>query len=125
MATVVTTKFEMSIEGDNYPKKSWGGTVTERTQTNSGGGNPGIINLTTSEEDCAFGEMTSPREVLIRNLSSTETVILGPKSSGAMVAFLQIPPLGCLPLELYQTALPTLRWKATGACRVEIAAADN
>lgn len=124
MATV-TCKFLITLEPDSGLKESWGGESVSRTQTNAGGGNPGIINLTTSEEDCAFGELTSPHEIWIKNLSSTETVILGPKSAGAMVPFLQIEPLEEQPLRFYQAALPTLRWKATGACRVKIYAADH
>lgn len=123
MATV-SCKFEITLRGENGLNEKWGGEYITRTQTNEGGGNPGIINLTTSEEDCAFGEMTSPQEIWIKNLSTTATVILGPKSAGAMVAFMQIGPGEELPLRLYQAVLPTLRWKATAACRVKIYAAD-
>lgn len=125
MTTTVTRQVKLTIQGDNYPQQSWGNSSIERTQTNSGGGNPAVFLFTAVEADISFAPLVSPHEVIIKNLSSTETIYLGPKSGGAMVPMIQIGPLSEQTFDLYQVSLPTLRGKATGNCRAEINAADH
>lgn len=88
------------------------------TQTTEGGGNPGYVNIGTSEEDIAFGDVT-PRVVIIENLDSTNYVQYGPKSGGSMVPLGRISPGSFKFVELDSGV--TLRMKAnTAAVNVRI-----
>lgn len=125
MATTVTRQVRLTIQGDNYPQQQWGNSAIARTQTNSGGGNPSVFLFTAAEADISFAPLVSAHEVIIKNLSTVETIYLGPKSAGVMVPMIEIGPLSEQTFDLYQVALPTLRGKATGNCRAEINAADH
>jgi len=88
------------------------------TQTAIGGGNPGCVDLTTSEVDITFG-LTDPAWVLLQNLSDTNTIEFGPKSGGVIIPFLSIPPLAFQWLHL--KASVTMRMKtaaSTAKCRI-------
>lgn len=87
-------------------------------QTTEGGGNPGYVNIGTSEEDIAFGDVT-PRVVIMENMDGTNFVKYGPKSGGSMVYFGRIAPGGFARLELGSGV--TLRMVAdTAGCNVRI-----
>ena len=88
------------------------------TQTNEGGGNPGYVNIGTSEEDIAFVDVT-PRVVIMENMDGTNFVEFGPKSGGAMIAFGRIEPGSFAKFSLKSGV--TLRMKAdTAAVNVRI-----
>lgn len=88
------------------------------TQTTEGGGNPGYVNVGTSEEDIAFVDVT-PRVVIIENLDATNFVEFGPKSGGSMIAFGRIEPGSYAKFSLKSGV--TLRMKAdTAAVNVRI-----
>jgi len=81
-------------------------------QTTEGGGNPGYVNVGTSEEDISFGDVT-PGMVIIENLDATNYVTYGPKSGGSMILFGKIPAGGVHKMQL--GAAVTLRMKADTA----------
>lgn len=60
-------------------------------QSAVGGGNPGTITITTSEADIATN-LTTPGFCIIENLDDTNFFTIGPKSAGAMVAFIKLKP---------------------------------
>lgn len=88
-------------------------------QASPGGGNPATVNIGTSEEDVAFGDVT-PGFLWMQNLDTTNYVQYGPKNaSNAM------QPFGLLhagkTARIYLDTGVTLRMKAhTGACNVLI-----
>lgn len=86
----------------------------------SGGGNPGIVDIGTSEEDIAFGDVT-PALCIIQNLDTANFVTYGPKSGASMVLFGKIKPGQHDVIHL--GAAVTLRMVAdTAACKVNIQA---
>lgn len=54
-----------------------------------GGGNPGEVDIGTSEEDISFGDVV-PGLVCIQNLDAANYVQIGPKASGAMVPMIKL-----------------------------------
>jgi hypothetical protein len=84
----------------------------------SGGGNPGLVDIGTSEEDIAFGDVT-PSTVWMQNLDATNYVQIGPKSGGAMIACIKLLAGETSRIQLESGV--TLRAKAnTAACKVMI-----
>jgi len=85
-----------------------------------GGGNPGVIDVGTSEEDVDLSEFATLGWVWMRNLDDTNYVTWGPKSGASMVALGRLEPgepAGPFRLE------PgiTLRMVAdTAACKVQV-----
>lgn len=67
---------------------------TRFDMTNARGGNPGTVALTTSETDIDFGDLTAPGWYTMKNLSDTNSVIVGPKSGGSLVPYHRLPPGG-------------------------------
>jgi hypothetical protein len=126
MATTIVRINRLTISDDETGvSEVWGNKSESRDQTNDGrAGNPGIIQLTAAEEDVSFGELGTPYEVLLENLSATETVYYGPKSGGAMIPFGQIAPGRTASVDFDQATPPTLRMKATDAadCRIRACA---
>lgn len=116
MSGTITETYTCAISHGNYEE-----TITKTvatTQTTEGGGNPGYVNIGTSEEDVSFGDVT-PRIVIMENMDATNFVKYGPKSGGAMVLLGRISPGGIARLEL--GASVTLRMQAdTAACNVRI-----
>lgn len=93
-------------------------------QTNGRGGNPGSVQIGTSEEDVSFGDLTTPGWYIFRNLDATNFVDYGPKSGGVMVPFGRLLPNKGVGLGyLYPGAV--VRMKAdTAACWISIEALD-
>ena len=56
-----------------------------------GGGNPGTVDITTSEADISFG-LTTPGFAVIENLDATNYFELGPKSGGVMILYQKVKP---------------------------------
>jgi len=84
-----------------------------------GGGNPGTVDVGTSEEVIALGDITTEGWCIIQNLDTTNYVDWGPTSGGSMVQVgrLEAGEFACL--RLYPGL--TLRMQAnTSACKVEI-----
>ncbi len=120
MSGTITTQLIFSAVNGNYNDAfSVPASAPEvLTQTTEGGGNPGYVNVGTSEEDIAFGDVT-PRVVIIENLDATNFVEFGPKSGGAMIAFGRIEPGSFAKFSLKSGV--TLRMKAdTAAVNVRI-----
>ncbi len=114
MAGNISGQFEVSVSNGAFARsvKFPPSSPFQITQTNEGGGNPGFINIGTSEEDVSFGDVT-PGFVLIFNLSADRTVEYGPKNGSNVIQnFLQISPGSCAMFELKSGAV--LRMKAIG-----------
>jgi hypothetical protein len=93
-------------------------------QATARGGNPGVVNIGTSEEDVAFGDLTDPAYILIRNLDATNYVEFGMSDAGTMKSIGKIRPGGVALFE--RMTGKTLRMKAnTAAVDVEIYALDR
>jgi hypothetical protein len=61
-------------------------------QTTARAGNPGTVNIGTSQEDIALGDLVNPGYVFIQNLDTTNYVQVGPKSAGVMVNAIRLYP---------------------------------
>lgn len=83
------------------------------------------VNVGTSEEDFAVGDVGTPGLLWLRNLDTTNFVTWGPKATGAMVLMGKLLPTAdsnhqSPPTILYVATAVTLRWIAdTAACDVE------
>lgn len=88
MAGTVTTSLALSVVNgafrDDY---SIGPAVI--AQAAIGGGNPGTVDVTTSEGDITIS-LTTPGTIVIENLDAANYVQYGPKSGGALVNFSKI-----------------------------------
>ena len=120
MAGTITTQLQFACSNGNFQDSfNVPASAPEQlTQTAEGGGNPGYVNIGTSEEDIAFVDV-SPRVVIIENLDATNFVEFGPKSGGAMIAFGRIEPGSFAKLSLKSGV--TLRMKADSVavnCRI-------
>jgi hypothetical protein len=82
----LTITLNPSIDGLSLPPFSSG--RLQITQTAEGGGNPGIIDVTTSEVTVSFGSVT-PGLILVYNLDDTNFVEMGFATG---VYPLQLPP---------------------------------
>jgi hypothetical protein len=74
MAIDLTVTLNPSIDGLSLPPFSSG--RLQVFQTTEGGGNPGLLNVTTSEVTVSFGSVT-PGLVLLYNLDETNFVEVG------------------------------------------------
>lgn len=89
-------------------------------QAGVGGGNPGIVDIGTTDEPITAGDLASTKgHAVFRNLDDTNYVDIGPESNGVIVPTMRLKPgeFGYLPL------VPdvTLRARAnTAACRVMV-----
>lgn len=93
-------------------------------QATAGGGNPGTVDIGTSEEDIDFGDITTEGYAVIQNLDATNYVQFGPKSGGSMVACgrLKAGEVAILRLE------PAVIIRAvanTAACKVFVAVIED
>lgn len=114
--TTITETYTAAIVNGLY-EETISRTLTT-SQTTQGGGNPGYVNIGTSEEDISFGDVT-PRIVIIENMDGTNFVKYGPKSGGSMVNFGRVSPGGIARFEMGSGV--TLRMSAdTAACNVRI-----
>jgi hypothetical protein len=111
MSGTITAQLSVAIINGEFAD-NWTVSPIELTQTAIGGGNPGCVDLTTSELDIAFG-LTDPGWVLLINLSDTNTIEYGPKSGGVIINFLALPPLAFT--WLYLKAGVTLRAKTAAS----------
>lgn len=93
MSNEIAVSCRVSAKKGNLDKSS----IAKQTRfdmTNARGPNPGSVSLTTSETDIDFGDLTAPGWFVLKNLSTTASVIVGPKSAGSLVPFLRLPPGG-------------------------------
>ena len=88
MSGTITETYTAAISNGTYEENISRNLTT--TQTTEGGGNPGYVNIGTSEEDISFGDVT-PRIVIIENMDATNFVKYGPKSGGSLINFIEIP----------------------------------
>lgn len=72
-----------------------------------------IVSVGTSEEVISFGDVTTPKYLMVKNLDATNYVTYGPESGGVMVAMGQIKAgeIGAIPLN----TAAVLRWQANTA----------
>lgn len=122
MADEITINASMRLTNGNFKNVWTPGTLTV-DQATARGGNPGCVNIGTSEEAISFGDLTTPAWIFIQNLDATNYVTWGPTSGGAMVAVGKLLPGE---FALYRMAASvTLRMQAnTAACNVEIRCYD-
>lgn len=124
MANEITVQASLKVDNGGLELTHKSG-VLRFTQTNARGGNPGVVDIGTSEEDVSFGDLAAPGWVYMRNLDTTNYVEWGKKDgSNNMQA---IGRLGAGEVSLFKmNASTTLRMKAnTAACKVLIAALDG
>lgn len=111
MTGTVIMSLNCSVENDAF-RDDPNITPISFDQTLVGGGNPGMVDIGTSEEDISFGDIT-PGFVIIQNMDATNYVQIGPKSGGAMIAYQKIRPGRFALIEL--DAGVTMRAKANTA----------
>lgn len=123
MADEISVAVRLSVTKGNL-KLAYGGTTQKVTMSGSKGGNPGTVNIGTSDEAISLGDISSAGYAYFRNLDTTNYVEIGPTSGGALVPFLRLAPgkEATLPL----TPSVALRGQAnTAACNVLIAVLEE
>ncbi|WP_291321220.1 hypothetical protein [Desulfonatronospira sp.] len=89
----------LAVSNGPYRQPQLGGPF-QQEQTTARGGTPGLLSLTTAEQDVDFGDVT-PGWVFVKNLSSENAMLIGPKNAGdALEPFLELPPLAQVVLPL-------------------------
>lgn len=111
MAGTITVIHNVAVRNGNA-SQTWTTNVSEVTQTNEGVGNPGFVDVGTSEENISFGDIT-PGYVTIEMVGTANYVEFGPSVSGAMQKIGEIRP--GLPASFYLASGVTLRMKAITA----------
>lgn len=61
-------------------------------QSSAGGGNPGTVNIGTSDEAISLGDITNAGWAFFQNLDGTNYVEIGPDSGGSIAPFLRLEP---------------------------------
>lgn len=62
------------------------------TQSGIGGGNPGVISFSTTQEAISFGELGTPGVTMAQNLDSTNNISLGVFVSAVFYPVLRLNP---------------------------------
>lgn len=123
MAEEISITARMSVSNGNL-KLNMGGTTQKFDQTTAKGGNPGTVNIGTSDEAISLGDISSAGWAYFRNLDTTNYVEIGPTSGGALVPFLRLEAGEEAVLRL--TPSVALRGQAnTAACNVMIAVLED
>ena len=124
MANELSVNVRVRVVKDNYTfDKSLAKTGDV---TNGRGGNPGIVNIGTSEEDVDFGDLTDPGVCILQNLDDTNWVEYGRKDGSGNMQAIGVLRAGGIPHTIELRNGATLRMKAdTGACDVLILAQDR
>ena len=122
MADEITIAISFNIVNGNFRLPIATGSLSF-DQTTSGGGNPGSVDIGTSEEDISFGDITTLGWLYMRNLDDTNYVTWGPKS-GTMVACgrMEAGEPACFRME---PGITMTMQANTASCRVYIAALDD
>lgn len=90
MANEIKHTTSITVIKDSF-RETFAPNLAQLDMAGTGGGNPGLVDVGTSEEDIAFGDVT-PALCIIQNLDTTNYVTYGPKSGGAMILFGKIKP---------------------------------
>ena len=113
----VTETIRVTKTSTNYKDSIAPGQISFDMAGN-GGGNPGVVNIGTSEENVSFGDLT-PNMVWMQNLDPTNYVQWGMSDAGTMKAVGRLNPGETARFVLDSGV--TLRMKAhTAACDVLI-----
>ena len=76
MADEITVNQSLRVSNGNFSFRREVGFSTF-DQTTAGGGNPGTVNIGTSEESVTFGDITTPGWAIMTNLDTTNFVKWG------------------------------------------------
>lgn len=79
-----------SVQNGAYQPAATGQSQKKYLQTNPGGGNPGLVEVTEEETTVNFGSLTDPGQMKLENLSTEYDVRYGPAEGSGFV------PLGRL-----------------------------
>ena len=90
MANEITKTFAMSVANGNFSE------TLQRTitidQAGIGGGNPGVIDVGTTDEPISTGDLATTQGVAwFQNLDETNYVEIGPESAGVLQPFMRLP----------------------------------
>lgn len=118
MADEITVSASLRVSNGNFSFRKDTG-FSQFDQAAAGGGNPGTVNIGTSDEAISLGDITTPGWAFIQNLDGTNYVDIGPDSTGAIVPIIRLEPGEFALLRLTPTV--SLRGQAnTAACDVMI-----
>ena len=92
MANEISITVRVEVKKGNFSDLFNSGRKTF-DQAGDGGGNPGVVALTTSEVNIDFGDIT-PGYVVMQNLDDTNSVNLGQDDAGTMKTIGEIEPGG-------------------------------
>jgi hypothetical protein len=119
MADEIKASVRLSVTKGNL-KLAYGGTTRSITMAGVKGGNPGTVNIGTSDEAISLGDIGSAGYAYFRNLDATNYVEIGPTVAGAIAPFLRLAAGEESLVKL--TPAVALRGQAnTAACNVLIA----
>lgn len=91
MAGTITATLQTSVVNGKFIQQLNVPAVV-MAQTGIGGGQPGTVDIGTSEEDISIPDLATPGWCVIQNLDDDNYFTIGPKSAGAMVALAKVLP---------------------------------
>ncbi len=90
MASEIKISTSISVKNGAYQYSN--ATSQTITQTNPGGCNPGLVQLSTTQEQIQFGEISTPGWVEITNLDSTNNAAFGNYVSAVFYPVIRVNP---------------------------------
>lgn len=91
MANEITVSASLKVSNGNFELNKSSG-FKQFDQTGSIGGNPGTVNISTSDEVINLGDITTPGWFFAQNLDETNYVELGPESASSMIPAWRLEP---------------------------------
>ncbi len=123
MADEITVLCKLKVKNGTLDLNYTSGSV-QFDQAAARGGNPGTVNIGTSDEALALGDITTPGWCYMINLDATNYVDIGPEDTGAIVPFLRLEPGEPALMRLSPSV--TVRGQAnTAACNVYVAVLED
>lgn len=90
MANEISVSGSLSVTNGKFKYQSPQSGSLKFDQTTAGGGNPGTVNIGTSDEVISLGDISTPGWCWMKNLDDTNYVDIGPTSAGAIVPMIRM-----------------------------------
>lgn len=90
MASEIKVATSIAVKNGAYQYSN--ATSQTITQTNKGGCNPGVVQLSTTQEQIQFGELSTPGWTEITNLDATNYVSFGNYVSAVFYPIIRVDP---------------------------------
>ena len=119
MANEIDLQFSVRIDNDEFQFQY--SDQDQLDQTGTGGGNPGVIDVTPSAQVISLGDISSAGFAVFKNLDATWTIFIGAQNEGESAEFLELPPGVAMPCYLKGNVVLMVRSDAaSGVQRLQV-----